>query len=44
MRQGVHQQDRIKEHDRGIRLARTDLRRFRACPQHRTQATLERSS
>ena len=37
-------QDRIKEHDRDIRLARTrDLRCFRACPHHRTQATLERS-
>ena len=29
-------QDRIKEHDR-------DIRRFRACSQHQTQATLERS-
>ena len=39
---GRPMQDRIKEHDRGIRLAR-DLRRFRACPQHRKQAILERS-
>ena len=40
---GRPMQDRIKEHDRDIPRPYGDLRRFRACPQHRTQATLERS-
>ncbi|XP_066026394.1 uncharacterized protein [Pocillopora verrucosa] len=41
---GRPMQDRIKEHGRDIRFSRyRDLRRFRTCPQHRTQATLERS-
>ena len=33
---GRPMQDRIKEYDRDFRLLYRDLRRFRACPQHRT--------
>ena len=41
---GRPMQDRIKEHDRDIRHACTETSAvFRACPQHWTQATLERS-
>ena len=50
MRQGVHRRDwktyaRQNEGERSRHPTRPyrDLRRFRTCPQHRTQATLERS-
>ena len=42
---GRPMQDRIKEHDRDIRLARTETSVIsEQPPQHRTQTTLERTS